>query len=190
MKTIKLTTLSVLLTFAVGTSIAKTSDLQIVQGSKAGLYKLVYTATKNSLVDIRVLDGDKNIITTKRVAATSGFLQPINFSQMPAGRYLVEIISKEGKIAAEVDHVLTTLKESDFDVKAADRKIAINTAKASEKLLHLYFFDQESTLLHQEVVSMEAINSKKYDLSAVNSTSVTMILAENGETVLQKKFNF
>lgn len=187
MKTIKSTIIATALILGSNLTMAGENELQVMAGAKSGQYKVIYAAQQSSPVEIKVIDADKQVITSKKVNTTTGFLQPLDFSHMPTGKYFVEVYSGNAKNVVRIDHSQTSMRAEDFNITSVAGKLSISVAKASDNQLKLYLFDNESGLLHQEVVTPTNISTKKYDLSAVNSGTVTVILAENGETVLQKK---
>ncbi|MEQ9300134.1 MAG: hypothetical protein RIF33_16290 [Cyclobacteriaceae bacterium] len=81
--------------FANAKGVSEDSQVKVLASNKAGIYNLLFESEENKTVNVRILDANHKLLSDKRIKGTDGFLQPINFSHLSKGDYLIEVSDKD-----------------------------------------------------------------------------------------------
>ena len=168
------------------------AKVKVIAGKEAGVYKLLFEAAENRDVNIRIKDENNKLLTTKRIANTNGFLQPLDFGSLPSGSYFVEVSSNEDAFEEVVRHEIATINGENIQVTTVEneKKVAFLTSLNLQGTLNLYFYDDNDELIYKEEIEAAALNQRLYDLSKIDSKNVLVSLTNGHKNILQKKFQF
>ena len=178
--------------FASAKGVSGDSEVKVLAGSKAGVYNLLFESAENKTVNVRVLDTNHKVLSNKRITKTDGFLQPIDFSNLPTGNYFIEITGQDGKVTEAVKHQVSTVDAADIRVTTVNnaRKVAFATSMTESAPLNLYFYDEKGEIVYRETLGANELNKKLYDLSSIEGKSVSVSIAHKGNTIINKVINF
>lgn len=178
--------------FANAKGVSGDSEVKVLAGNKAGVYNLFFESAEDKTVNVRVLDANHKLLSNKRIIKTDGFLQPIDFSNLPTGNYFIEITGQGTALTESVQHQVTTVNADDFRVTTVNnaRKVAFATTLTESAPLNLYFYDESGVIVYRESVESSELNRKLYDLSSIEGESVSVSIAHKGSTIINKVINF
>ncbi|MEQ8711718.1 MAG: hypothetical protein RIC80_01810 [Cyclobacteriaceae bacterium] len=178
--------------FANAKGVSGDSEVKVLAGNKAGVYNLFFESAEDKTVNVRVLDANHKLLSNKRITKTDGFLQPIDFSNLPSGNYFIEINGEGTALTESIQHHVTTVKADDFTVTTVSnaRKVAFATTLTEPAPLNLYFYNEAGEVVYRESVASSQLNRKLYDFSSIEGESVTVSIAHKGNTIMNKVINF
>ncbi|GEM_PF-1375365 len=179
-------------TFANANGLSGDSEVRVLAGHEAGVYNLLFKSAEDKTVNVRILDANNKLLSTKRITKTDGFLQPIDLSQLPTGEYFIEITGAGTAYTEAVTHNVATVNAEDITVTTMSdaRKVTFAANVEESTLLNLYFYDEMGEVVYRDKVAAAELNRKLYDLSSIEGEFVSVTIAHKGNTVINKILNF
>lgn len=70
---------------------------------REGVYRVMYVAEGESLVNIKILNSTGKVLSNERVKSKGGFMRPYNFEEAKNGTYTIVVSDKFGEITKEIN---------------------------------------------------------------------------------------
>ena len=160
MKT-KSTYLAALLVFSAvavfGNDEPKKTGVAVLPVKGAEVFKVVYKNESTSKVKLNLYNENSEIVYTESFSTTSGFILPLNFSNLSYGTYKLELIDANGKSEEEITYA--PARKSDHIRVArltnAQGSFLVSVMTPATEEVTVRIFDNYNNLLHNEVKSIE-----------------------------------
>jgi hypothetical protein len=138
-----------------------------VEGSE--VYKVIYDGVKEGRVKLNIYNEKSSLIFSQTMVA-KGFIQPLNFKGLKAGKYTVEVVNGEAKKSERIDFAPENSPSSYIHVtKIANEEgkylVSIVRKKDADERITLKIF-QKDALIHNETNDLSADFARIYDVKA------------------------
>ena len=187
--------MAVLLTVISTVAFAKPNDstrsdalVRIVAGQANGSYKLIYQGEQGP-VDFRLLNQRGKVLHDERFRVETGFIQPINLSQLPSGDYTFVLKTGDETLTEAVTYTSTEDKlASSLGVDQVGQQIVVRGTNPESSELSLYIYDDNNELIHENTITGGQIG-QIYELSQVQSKWVRCVISTSNKVVTDKQFD-
>ncbi len=158
-----------------------------VIGGKSGVYKLIYEGEKPSVLTLTIFNNQGRVVYNETVRNLKGFIRPVNFKGMTAGRYTIQVNNGDQKMDTVVEYTPEEVKHEGYSKKAEvhprnaevsskvvdAKKYAIMVANQGEETIEVRIYDREYNLVNSFSEVVTGNYGKVFNLSQVKSSSFT-----------------
>ena len=159
-----------------------------VRNTSQNLYKVIYRSNSAQTVKINLRDNKNRVLHSERVSTKTGFAKPFDLSLLPAGEYVVEVISgtsveREVINKASVKELYNGLVEvSKLD---NNKKVRLDIA-GNNHSFDFYIVSESGEVIYDETTS----TSKIYNLEKVAVDNVNILVYKNGQVIASSAIKF
>lgn len=150
-----------------------------VKGSQ--VYKVIYRGETSGKVKLNIYNDYSRLIFSQSLHALDGFICPVNFSGLPAGKYTIEVVDTEGRKVQTVSHAVEESAETTAHVnRLRDQANRYLLSFVSNKTadVTVRIFNESGKLLFEETRPTDGQFAKVYTLAA-NFGKVTFEISDN-----------
>jgi hypothetical protein len=160
----------------------KGSSVAVTNASGSTLYKVYYKSEKLETVKVSIIDEKNNIIFKETLNKVDGFLRPYNFEGLPEGQYTVKVEDENGKRVEKVNYRSGRVEKLIHVQKlSGENKYLLTIASSKPEDVFIYIFDNNGTLIYNEIQSIKGEFGQVYNLSGLTSFSIEV--ADKGGVV-------
>jgi len=150
---------------------------------KAGsTFKLFYKSEKQSNVKIWIRSAEGQVVFTESFRKTESFMRPYNFSNLPEGRYTIEVLDQDGKKVEEVLYQRGEIKKLATLIKLTEANskylLAVSNKGANELTVKIY--DAKSNLVYEGNENINGDFAKVYNLEKVGESFTFEVSDKSG----------
>lgn len=151
-------------------------------------FKLYYKGLQQSDVKVSILDASDNVVFSEVIRKVEGFVRPYNFSNLPEGKYSIEISDKSGQYTEKVSY-----NKGKVDILAnlvkvsgtTDKYLLTIPNKQSEKI-NVRIVDDTNNVIYDQTEKIVNDFAKVYNLERFSGKFIFEITDSKGIT---KSFN-
>lgn len=129
------------------------TGLAVVPVKGSNVYKVIYKGDNEGKVKVNLYNNEAQVVFTQTMA-NSGFILPLNFSNLSSGEYTVELVDANGKKAQKFVHGIATTPANYIHVSkiaSEEGKYLISVRNANAINVKIYdrsglIFDESKTL--------------------------------------------
>jgi hypothetical protein len=173
---------------ALGKDEPRNTGLAVVSVKGSEIFKIIYRSENAGKVKLTIYDAKSKLIFTETLNGTDGFILPLNFSQLLAGEYTVELIDGSGKRVEKINY-----KPSRSEVQAhiarlpkEDGKFLVSVVNAHNDMIQVKIYDERGNLLHAETRQVENEFAQVYAVQNVNG--VTIEVSDATRSIKNERF--
>jgi len=160
----------------------KNAGVAVLAVKGTDVFKVVYKAETASDVKVKLYNAKSEVIFTQVISNTGGFILPLNFGQLGAGEYKVELIDAEGKRSEKI--VYQQVKSVDnirvSRIVNAEAKFLVSVMSAKNEKVTVRIFDNYNNLLHNEVKSVNGDFAQVYTVKNLSGACTFEISDDAG----------
>ena len=176
MKVINL--MSLMLIVSVAAVAGKSNDLEDrvkVVTLDEGVFNLIYEQNAPSQIDLKIMDSDGNVVLDDKMKRKTGFIRKYDLTQMQEGTYTIQFIENDQKVEREVSNHRSEI--ASISKIGRSNKVRLSIGETTSKIT-ISIYDDQSRLIHQELIPPTEGTMKIFDLSKVISGSVSIALVD------------
>ncbi|HYF68549.1 MAG TPA: hypothetical protein VD884_10450 [Ohtaekwangia sp.] len=174
---------------AVGKDEPRTAVLAVVPQKGSEVFKVIYKSEAQSRIKMNIYNAAAQLIYTESFTGIDGFIRPVNFSQLSAGEYTIEMIDAVGKTTQKINYAPVKPAPKNIHISSIgkdDQKFLVSVADAGEETITIRIYDNLSNLIHAE---KQKVNGDFAQVYVVKSTgNVTIEVSDEAGNIKSNRF--
>lgn len=153
-----------------------------VKGSE--IFKIIYKGEISEKVKLSLYDANNTLIFTESISGT-GFIRPLNFKELAAGEYTIELVSATGKKVEKISHQ-RKISSSYIHVNKlkndGDKFLLSVTGNAENEKINVRIYDTFNNLIYNEVNKVSGSFAQVYNVKNFGKSVTFEISDSTGKT--------
>lgn len=144
--------------------------LNVVPGTEASTFKVVYTSEKTCNTRMVIRDADGNRIFSEMIRNQCSFIRPYNFTQLPYGEYTITASNEFSEKVTKINHQPEPEKTVSFQVVSLkDNKYILLIPDAGVSKLRVKISTQEG-VVYTKIIKISGDYACKYAMKGISET--------------------
>ncbi len=156
-----------------------------------GIFKVIYEGEKSGTVQMNILNRNGEVVLSKTLRHTNGFILPVNFSGMKPGDYTIQLVDASGKFSKTIQYANRSKVTGPAPVVhvtrlSRDNQYLMSISGNSPEKLDIRILDNALNTIYREtrVVDQAGI---VFNLKELSGFPIFKVITESGEQVIVKK---
>jgi len=160
----------------------KNAGVAVIAVKGADVFKVVYKTEAANDVKIKLYNANSEVILSQVISNTDGFILPLNFTNLAAGEYKVELIDANGVRAEKIAYLQAKPVDNIRVARIANEqaKFLVSVMSAKNETVTVRIFDNYNNLLHTEVKNVSGDFAQVYTVKNLNGACTFEISDDAG----------
>jgi len=160
----------------------KNAGVAVIAVKGADVFKVVYKTEAANDVKVKLYNANSEVILSQVISNTEGFILPLNFTNLAAGEYKIELTDANGVRAEKIAYLQAKSVDNIRVARISNEqsKFLVSVMSAQNETVTVRIFDNYNNLLHTEVKNVSGDFAQVYNVKNLNGACTFEISDDAG----------
>jgi hypothetical protein len=171
---------------AAGKDEPRRTGMAIVPVKGSEIFKVIYRGESAGRVKLNIYNANAKLILTETFNGVDGFICPLNFAGLEAGQYTIELVDAAGKKVEKVAYNTARKSEKHVHVSKIGAEsgkflLSVVSTSTSSDEIGVKIYDSKNNLVHAETKEIKGDFAQVYKLKNESGSYTFEVSDKNGK---------
>ena len=171
----------------------------VVRVQETGVFKVIFEGKDQVKATINILDVSGNLVYSTSIQGKNGFILPLNFSELAAGSYSIEVVSgssvwEQSVVYSKVEKDVPAQVGKNSSIQYVhvakleqDGKFLLSIVKTGSEVVTIDIYDTKNDLVHSETRKTDGDMAVIFDVKELLGSAKFHVTDKSGYSKTIKK---